>query len=650
MKKNLLPAAMGRLLLLIAVPFLFSSKKTMAQEAPAGYTQGVVWKGEPAVEKTLQQIMDKEAYMLKNNLIKKVKSRRVENNERALVKPKLMDPNSPAVSTYKDASVIENSSSQSPNSSFTITQSFDAVTASDITQGWRPPDPMMACGTKQLIVTVNGRIRVFDKATGALQYDVNADVFFQSVIGTSNAVDPRVVYDPIAKRWFISSITINSTNNRVLIAASSSGVLTPQTTFKILYFQQNKVGPSPNIDDNLFADYETLGVDANAVYIGCNMFNSTLHTSVFVLNKADLLAGTLTATAFRNIGNNASGGPWTPQGVTNLDPSAAEGYFIGTDFNLQGRLVVRRISTPGGIPSISGNLNITVPTTATPLDAPNKNGFALDALDYRLMQAMINKNTTTGAISLWTANAILVNSTGVATTSGDRDAVRWYQLGNLTATPTLLQSGTLFDAVSVTNPKYYWMGTISMNGRGDAMISCSLSSKDIGGNGAVAVHYSTAAAGSISNPKATTASNTANFDGRWGDYSASVVDPSDNTSFWGVHEYMGTSVYTVRVVKITVIPAPQVVVDNIGKAEEILASISPNPASDKIHVSLDKGINKELLVTVTNYSGNILLSNNIGTDIKEWDENISSLGTGQYWINISTADGLIKSSLQFEKK
>lgn len=648
MKKNLLSNELSKLILLIVICCLTIAQNSIAQNIPNGDIKGVVWKGAPAVEISLQQILDNEAYMVQHKLIKKIKNRRVENNEKELRKPKIMDPNSPAVSMYKDPLIDDSKALLSPTGSFVIAQSFDALTASDITQGWRPPDPMMSCGTKQLIVTVNGRIRVFDKGTGALQYDVNADVFFQSIRGNSSAVDPRVVYDVTSKRWFISSINIDFSNNRVLLAVSSSSVLTPQTTFKFMYFQQNKVGPSPNIDDNLFADYETLGVDANAVYIGCNMFNSTLHTSVFVIKKSDAINGILTATAFRNIGNS-TGGPWTPQGVTNLDPTANEGYFVGTDFNLQGRLVVRRISNPGGVPSISGNLNITVPTTATPLDAPNKNGFALDALDYRLMQAMINKNTLTGEVSLWTAHAILVNSLGVGSTSGDRDAVRWYQIGNLTATPTLLQSGTLYDAASITNPKYFWMGTISMNGRGDAMIMSGLSSKDIGGNGAVAVHYSTGIGGSTSTPKATTSSKIANFDGRWGDYSASVVDPSDNLSFWGVHEYMGASEYMVRVVKITVTPSNPV--ESISnKDAELKALISPNPATDKIHVSIENEINKKLIITITNYSGNILSSNNIEEGVKEWDENISALNTGQYWLNISTSDGLLKKSLQFEKR
>lgn len=650
MKTSQLLSVIGKAVLLFAVVLFIKPQNLYAQDVSAGYTKGVVWSGAPGVEKSLQQIMDEEAYLVKHNLIKKVKSRRVENNEKELRKPKLMDPNSPAVSTYKSPLVDDSKASQSPASSFTIVQNFDAITASDITQGWRPPDPMVACGPKQLIVTVNGRIRVFDKTSGTLQFDVNADAFFKSVVGNSNVVDPRVVYDITSKRWIISSITIQSFNNYICIAASSSSILTPQTTFKILSFQQNKVGPTPNIDDNLFADYETLGVDANAVYIGCNMFNSTLHTSVFVLRKSDLFNGIITATAFRNIGNSATGGPWTPQGVSNLDPAATEGYFVGTDFNLQGRLVVRRITDPGGTPSISGNLNITVPTTATPLDAPNKNGFALDALDYRLMQAMINKNANTGEVSLWTAHAILANSSGVGTNSGDRDAVRWYQIGNLTTTPTLLQSGTLYDAsTTTTQPTYFWMGTVSMNSRGDAMIMSAASAKNTGGNGAVAVHYSSGTAGSTSAPKGTTTSNTANFDGRWGDYSASVVDPTDNLSFWGVHEYMGTTEYAVRVVKVSVTPAPQAIAQNNNQVTELIASVTPNPATDKIHISLANAVNKELFYAITNYQGNTLLSGSIDAGVKDWDQNINLLTTGQYWLNISTQDGLIAKSVQFEK-
>ncbi len=632
--------------ILIAMPLFYSI--SFAQ-SPPGYTQGVTWKGESGITTTIEQMVAKEAWMKANGLLKKKKNRRVENNEKALLKQRLMNPESQAIATYGSQAVQSKTSS----TDFDITLAFDALNASDITQGWAPPDPMMSVGPKQIVLVVNGRIRVFDKTNGALQYDVDADVFFNDVRGGSNVVDPRVVYDPLSQRWFIVSITIASQNNRITIAAINSGILTPQSTVTLFYFQQNQVGPTPNVDTGLFADYETLGVDGAALYMGCNMFNSTLHTSLFVVNKADLIAGSLTVTAFRNVGSYGNGGPWTAQGVSNpTTPNPTEGYFIGTDYDFQGRLVMRKILNPGGTPSISSNINITVPTTAFPQDAPNKNGFALDAIDTRLLQATISKDVSTGAVSLWTSHSILVNNLGVGTSSGDRDGVRWYEINNLnTATPTLAQSGTLFDAVSVTKPKFYWMGTISMNKKGNAMISCTVSSKDTGANGVVAMHFKDAAAGSTSAPKNTTQSNVAYFGGRWGDYSTSTVDPVDNTTFWGVHEYMGASQYTVRIVRVKTTTTVNGLVENDEDTDAPLFSFStyPNPATDRVHIVLNTVMDNPFVLSITNHTGQIVSYKNIATGTKEWDENISSLQQGIYWVTINSVDGYQSHTIQLKK-
>jgi hypothetical protein len=619
-----------------------------AAQSADGYTQGIVWHGDPAVTATMQQIIEKESWMKEKGLLKKMKNRRVENNEKALLKQTIMNPESPAIDKFGTNQPV-----QSIESDFDITLAFDGIRESEITQGWAPPDPMLAVGPKQVILVVNGRIRVFDKTSGVMQFDVDADVFFNDVRGGDNAVDPRVVYDPLSQRWFIVCITTRFQNNRITIAASNSAVLTPQTTVSFYYFQQNKVGPSPNIDDGLFADYETLGVDGAALYIGCNMFNSTLHTSVFVVNKANLLSGTLTVTPFRNIGSAATGGPWTAQGVSNSTiQNPTEGYFIGTDYNMQGRLVLRKILNPGGVPSISPNINITVPTTAVPKDAPNRNGFPLDAIDTRLLQASISKNINTGAVSLWTSHSILVNSSGIGTSAGDRNGVRWYEIGNLSsANPVLLQSGTLFDAVSVTNPKFYWMGTISMNKKGNAMISCTVSSKDTGANGVVAMHYNSGAGGTTSLPKYTTSTNKAYFGGRWGDYSTSTVDPIDNTTFWGTHEYMGNTDYTVRVVRVRVRNTVHTADEQPSENGSVFNyQIFPNPVTSIIHISLLNAFDIAVTQSITDYNGQLISHKTFAAGTMGWNENVASLKPGIYWITLTSEKGYVSKTIQFKKE
>src|SRR5262249_11346153 len=152
----------------------------------------------------------------------------------------------------------------------------------------------------------------------------------------------------------------------------------------------------------------------------------------FVINKADLINGTLTVTPFRQIGTGTSG-MYVPQGVNNDDPNATEGYFIGTDQGAFSKLNIRRISNPGSAnPTISGNLSITVPTTTSPITQVAKGSTRpLDAIDDRLFAAMIHRDKITDTVSLWTAHNFKVNSSGVASGTGDRNASRWYQIGNL---------------------------------------------------------------------------------------------------------------------------------------------------------------------------------------------------------------------------
>ena len=173
------------------------------------------------------------------------------------------------------------------------------------------------------------------------------------------------------------------------------------------------------------------------------------------------------------------------------------------------------------------NLNITVPSTANPLSVPNKNGCALPAIDARLMLATMEKDNTSGKYSLWCSHTSKVDNAGVGSNLGDRDGVRWYQIARLTTTPVLVQSGTLYDATAAKN--FYWMGTAAMNVNGDALISCSVSSTNIGANGSVAVHFASDAGGTTSAPQNTTNNLASGYcGGRWGDYSSAVVDPADD--------------------------------------------------------------------------------------------------------------------------
>lgn len=489
-----------------------------------------------------------------------------------------LNPLAPAISSYPPAANRTGTAHRSTavNPAQKVSTSFLAVTGPLETAGSFPPDVMGAVGPTQFVTFLNGRIRTFNKTTGAADgvLNLNPDVFFASVmtpIGgsvTQNfTTDPRVRYDRLAGRWVLVIIDAPMDNtgntvvaNRVLIAVSNSATISAGTSWS---FSQFTPGSG-------FADYETLGIDANAVYIGTNMFTvsgtSYTGTQGSVIKKADLYAGgAYSVASFTFVSGAAGSGPYTPQGVDNFDPSATEGYFVGVDNAVYGKLQVIRISNPGsGSPTASSNIGVTVPSTVSPTNVPhlgntNGSGGYLDGLDDRLYAAVIRNG------QLWTAHTIRVSTAGVAsTTTSARNAVRWYNLNNLTTAPTLVQSGTIFDA-SASNPRFLHIPTMMVSGQGHVAVGMSTGGLNDYVNVATAGRWSSTTTGTMLDTILITQSSTAyNPSGdpggsgssrRWGDYSYVSLDPLDDMTMWVTNQYCSaTNSYGVNVTKMLAPP------------------------------------------------------------------------------------------------
>ncbi|HEU5180145.1 MAG TPA: hypothetical protein VFW45_05100 [Candidatus Polarisedimenticolia bacterium] len=406
---------------------------------------------------------------------------------------------------------------------------------------------------------------------GAL--NVTGTTFFASVLSANEEVtDPQVRYDRLSQRWFVTALSLPATSiaNKVLIAVSSGPTITGTTSFTFFQFQHDLVGTTPNADTGQFADYDSLGVDRFALYIGVDVFNqagtSLSGTTGFVVNKGSLLAGTLTVTAFRQLASGAIPGPFAPRGVSNDDPAATEGYFIGVDTLTFNTIQIRRVTNPGGVPSISGNLTPSgIPATSFPVrqvvEGSNLNR-RLDATDDRLFAATIHKNKITGASTLWTAHNIGVDDQCVATSINPRNGSRWYEFENLTTTPSLRQAGTLCDPAS-TNPRGFWMATVAENGQGHMAMGTSYASANDFAGISTSGRLRTDTLGTTRAATLALVSNTAyNLqaeDGqRWGDYSHSVVDPNDDQTLWTFQEDCDrTNSWGVQVIQLKA-PAPAV--------------------------------------------------------------------------------------------
>ncbi len=407
-----------------------------------------------------------------------------------------------------------------------------------------PPDSMGAVGPSQVLVDVNGRIKVFDKTGSLGGLNLTDSQFWAPVRNGAEPTDPGVEYDRLTGRWIVSAINVEQTNNRVMLAVSNGPTITSASDFTFFFFNESTPPPA---GPARFADYPQLGVDANAIYIGVNEFASSsgsfMGTSAYVIRKSSVLnGGPIVVTAFRNLVSGVGPGPDSPQPATDMNPSVDAGYIVGPDNQLLSRIDVRRISDPGGTPTISGNLGVTVPTTAQPLSVPAQGTTGgLDALDDRLYEAMIGTDPDDGTVSIWTAHTIQMDATGVGSLSGNRDGAQWYQIGSLDSSPSLLQSGRVFDGAP-TNPAFYWMPSIAQNGQGHASINMSTAGTGQFAQVASSGRLFDDPLNTTEAPVVTQNSNKTYNVGtdpkkRWGDYSQTVVDPSDNMTFWTFQEY-----------------------------------------------------------------------------------------------------------------
>jgi subtilisin-like proprotein convertase family protein len=451
-----------------------------------------------------------------------------------------------------------------------VTLNFTAGTLND--SGAFPPDAMGAVGPSQFLLAINGRIRVFDKQTGTLGVlDTDTDNFFNTVRGGASTSDPRVRFDRLSGRWFVVMINVPASfaNNSLLIAVSDGATITPNSTWRFVALPQQL--PAPSGDSGCFADYPTLGIDAQALYIGANMFcgDEFGGTSVFVVRKTSLLSNTnVVVTAFRNLTGTPNGnGPYTPQGVDNPDPNASAGYVIGVDRASFGALVLRRISDPGGTPTMSPNVFVNVLATSLPINVPhagNTNGVNgyLDGIDDRLLAAQMRNGR------LWTSHNIAVNNTGEVTGNRTRTAARWYELGDLnTDAPKLIQAGTLFAATANNsfNDRNHFMSSIAVSGQGHAALGCTVAGANEAINALTAGRLAADPLGTLHTPIVFTnsqaaynpARNTGSQDGfrRWGDYSYTSVDPCDDMTMWTVQQYANApDSYGVQVARLQAPP------------------------------------------------------------------------------------------------
>lgn len=533
-------------------------------------------KGSMPVVKTLGEIAKESALVIRQNQVKI----REELSTKRTRRPRQSAEAQAVASFPKSTSqpIIAQQNTQGLHSNFAALHTFE--TSGVVVT---PPDCMGEVGPTQVCIASNNRLKWYNKPTvcdaplttsttsgslalGGAVYSVYIEDFFQTVRNGSEVTDPHVHYDRLSQRWFIVAINTEAASNRIMLAVSNGPTISDITSFSFFFFNHDNGAAFGSPDAGQFCDYPTLGVDRNALYVGGLIFDATAGTfigsSAYVIRKSSVTgSGPLSFTAFRGVGTTTTG-IFCPQGVQNDDPNATLGYFVGVSAQFFGVLNYLVVNNPGSAtPSVTSG-SFSVPATEFPIEVPAQGSTAdLDAGDDRLLNARLVRNKNNGTSTIWTAHNIGVTNTGVAVQNqATRTATRWYGLTANGANITLGQSGTLFDNTAF-GPRNYWFGDISGTGQGHAVLGASVAGTSAYANAVIAGRYASTAAGSLFAPvNASDYAANYNLQGgeavqRWGDYSQTALDPSDDMTLWTFQQFTsGTDRWAVRAIQIKAPP------------------------------------------------------------------------------------------------
>ena len=384
---------------------------------------------------------------------------------------------------------------------------FNAV----ISTGWTPPDPHMAVGPNAVGVMTNGQIAFFTKGGRLFFRDEIEDSFgFWGSLGATNFVfDPEVVYDDMVDRWFAMACERAPGSRSYFLLAVSDDSDPNGTWFKYRIDVTALAGgdiDSPNIS-----------TDENAVYLSADFFSTGDRYLIYILDKDDLIVGDPTPTNRSHMitGPQSHGMPMT------MDAGAPQYLIEHFEATTNTTVRLHAITDPLGTP-VRTSFVLNVPSYGRP-ENPPQGGTSVrpTAFDSRFWSCVYRNG------SLWATHHV----------NSSRVVARWYEIKMNNwpngGTPELVQSGSVDPGGTVRTS----FSSIAVDANGNAAVVCARSSPTEFLSMYRAIRKFSDPLGTMPDAAIVKSSDSPYFTSRWGDYSGAVVDPADNRTFWGHHEY-----------------------------------------------------------------------------------------------------------------
>jgi hypothetical protein len=382
-----------------------------------------------------------------------------------------------------------------------------------------PPDTEGSAGPNHLLTALNDRIRIQDKNGTVLS--TTTLLSFWSSLGVSDVFDPKSIYDPNSGRFlFVTCATRRSANSGMLFAVSATSDPTG------VWYKFLLDGDASNVN---WVDYPNLGVNKNWITFTANMFTIAADAfsgvNVWAVDKATALAGgPLTTTLFFRTGEGGTLVPCLTYSNTE------ETQHIASAWSSSGYLRLFKITGTGPAPVFTATslYPSSTPWNWTLPDADQLGSSQrIETNDPRLMNAVLRNGV------LWCAHTV-----GLPASSATRTSAKWWAINPVTG--STVQSGVIDDP---STPTFYYYPTIAVNKHDEVLVGFTASSANMYAGACYTFRGPGDPAGTMQavallkageNPYYKIYSGSQN---RWGDYSATMVDPTDDAAFWTIQEY-----------------------------------------------------------------------------------------------------------------
>ena len=406
---------------------------------------------------------------------------------------------------------------------------FDAYTS-----GSQPTDPAMAVGPNHVFVVYNTGFAIYDKSGNI----IGGQQPVTNIFSGGGCCDLTVSYDAAADRFVVGYLF--SSNGSVQVAISDGPDPTTSTWTRWTI---------PGVND-----YNKLSVWSDGYYMTANTNSSN---KVWALNRDNMIAG-VAAPNFQtfNLPGLVTSGFYSPQALNVSDdtmPAAGGATIVYLQDNAWGGVTTDHVkywtvdvdwTTPANsMISAANQINTTAAFTSvfdggsfSNLAQPG--GTTIDALQATIMnQAQFRK--------FGTHNSAVFNFVVDVDPSGGKLAgIRWFEYRQTADN----QPWTAFQEGTYTAPagRHAWHGSMIMNGAGDlAMGYTSMSGPTTPTTVRVSSYYTGRFAADPINTMTVAenviANGNSNIPGtRYGDYGKMDIDPSDDTTFWFINEYMNS--------------------------------------------------------------------------------------------------------------